>query len=105
MHIPTVIEHLGGNRIFAMAFAHHFASAAGGVCLKIAPGLRATGRATHVRITLTARDTYDVEVCRFAKRATLSTVGGSQVVGYVEDVHADHLKRTVESMTGLRLSL
>lgn len=95
-----IVRQLGGNRIFAMAFAFH-ANGDGrgndGATLYVAPSARkmVRGRGQIVRVTLTAADTYTVRLVR--KDGT--------AVAEVSDVYAAELRETVEAMTRLRLSL
>lgn len=100
----TILEQLGGARVFAMAFDQARSSYGPNmITLRIASGLvaRIPGmkeRATHLIIRLEAGDTYTVEVHR-------STHAIGMVLGYYEGVHADQLRALVEDRTGLRLSL
>lgn len=115
--INTILEQLGGRKIFAMAFA----SATSGVTfpskeerdagkqfgdpcltLKIAPALvkGTLNKATHVAVTLDPSDTYSVTCYRITKRGL-----DVKPTATVSGVYADCLRETVELMTGLALTL
>ncbi len=108
MDANTVIEQLGGKRIFAMAFesATHDDTS---VTFRIARGLarsmgkhKVTGRKpTHVRVTLEPSDTYTVEVLSVNVKADEMVVTNSSL----PMVYGDQLAAVVEMNTGLRLSL
>ncbi len=101
--ITTIVDQLGGRRIFAMAFAR--------VVYAMRPSPEATfhvakslvrnvkGKATHVIVTLTD-DRYDVCAVRVAPRSCAAVT-----VEEVAGVYGDQLRATVEAMTGLALSL
>jgi hypothetical protein len=101
IEVATILEQLGGRRIFAMAFAGCVYSAGAdrapssgvaGVALEIARPLRKSAKgAAKVIVNLMSDDTYTVKLWKYLEQ--------------LEMVHADQLKSTVESMTGLRLSL
>lgn len=98
----TILAQLGGARVFAMAFdAGRSSYGANVITLRIATGLKATGRATHVVIRLEAGDTYTVETHRIPRSARVAP----EVLYYQEGVYADSLRMIVEDQTGLRLSL
>jgi hypothetical protein len=102
--ILTIVDQLGGRRIFAMAFTR--------VAYAMRPSPEATfhvartlvrgtkGKATHVIVTLTPDDLYDVRAVRVAPRSCVAVT-----VEEVAGVFGDQLRATVESMTGLALSL
>lgn len=95
----TILEQLGGSRVFAMAFdAARSSYGPNMIQLKIARGLRAKERATHVIIRLEADDRYTVEVHRITKAVGMLTA-------YTEGVYADQLRSLIEEHTGLRLAL
>ena len=99
----TIIAQLGGARIFAMAFdARRSMAREDSITLRIAASLvkSTKGRATHVRVTLDASDTYKVEALQVGKLDAIGTT-----VAEFEGVYADMLKSIVEGMTGLYLSL
>ena len=104
--ISTIIEQLGGRRIFAMAFtgSSYWLDSPGGpkLSLKIAPALvrGVPGKATHVDVVLDASDLYTVSLSRVWKRHP-----GGETLTAVGDVYCDRLKGVVEEMTGLALSL
>lgn len=95
----TILEQLGGARVFAMAFdAARSVYGPNMIQLKIARGLRAKDRATHVIIRLEADDRYTLEVHRITRALGALTA-------YHEGVYADQLRPLIEADTGLRLSL
>lgn len=103
MHHDTTIQQLGGGKIFAMAFDRR--EVIGGdrdLRLKIAHALTRLipGKPTHVLITLADDDTYTVDLVKVDRK-----VGALVKLATTEMVYDDSLKTTVESMTGLRLSL
>jgi len=57
---------------------------------------------SHIRITLDASDTYTVESIRVRKSAGVPVV---RIVETCGDVYADSLKRTIETFTGMYMSL
>jgi hypothetical protein len=99
-----ILNQLGGNRIFAMAFQAPALTTENSVTLRVAPALRRLTREkpTHVVVRLEANDTYTVEVHRAEKPTSRRD---SEVISYQEMVYADNLKQHVEAATGLRLSL
>lgn len=101
--ITTIVDQLGGARIFAMAFArvvYGMAPAPEATFHVAKPLVRGTkGKATHVIVTLTD-DRYDVRAVRVAPRSC-DVVTVEEVAG----VYGDQLRATVEAMTGLALSL
>lgn len=99
MDAATAIAQLGGNRIFAMAFsARQSVAGEDGLLLKVARGLKATGSASHVHVTLAADDTYTVATMRVTR-------AGGKTLEKRTGVYADGLRETVERMTGLYLTL
>lgn len=101
MNANETIQQLGGQQIFAMAFASA-TTGPNSLMLKIAPALvkGTTGKATHVQVKLETDDTYTVTAIRCARR-------GLEISNVAEQplVYADNLRSVVESMTGLRLTL
>lgn len=99
MDSKTTIQQLGGNRIFAMAFdAKRSNCSADRLKLAVARGLKATNGIKCVTIELAADDTYTVtgyKVKGIDHTAVATETG----------VYCDSLKRTIETMTGLYLSL
>lgn len=92
-----ILAQLGGSRrLRVMIGASDMMSTDEGRTLAFK--FKASPVANFVRITLTARDTYDV---RFAKIRGLKM----KEVGEMADVYADTLKRAFESFTKLALSL
>jgi len=89
----TVLEQLGGNKFIAMTGAKDFIrdDAKGMIAFKI--GRNSKG-ITHVRITLNAKDLYDME---FLKKRNLDL----KVVSKAGDVYFDHLQDIFTENTGL----
>jgi hypothetical protein len=116
VEVRTILEQLGGQRIFAMAFAGCVYSAGedrapsagiAGVALEIARPLRRAARgAAKVIVNLMGDDTYAVKLWK-APTATESQSGRHEgrYLEQLEGVHAAELASTVERVTGLRLSL
>jgi hypothetical protein len=108
----TICRQLGGPAIFAMAFKDcGYSTDADGnyqTTLRIAPALvrGVPGKGTHVRVTLKPDDTYTVELIRVFKidRRTFD-IPEPVTVDKRIGVYADVLRTTVETMTGLRLTL
>lgn len=108
--IRTMIDQLGGQRIFAMAFEGFVYSTAdtdnngehppgkgpAGISLSIAHGLRRMVKATHVVIELEDDDTYTVELHRVSAKYQT----GSDKLRETFRVYADQLRSVVEGMTG-----
>lgn len=92
----TILEQLGGKRIFKMAFAGA-TYAPDAVTLKIAPGLRAKDGITHVVIKLTPADEYALEFWKIRGTKTTRVSAAS--------AWCDNLREVVEKTTGLYLSL
>ena len=95
----TILEQLGGQKIFAMAFERALYDASGTVTLHVAKSLRrmARDKISHVTVGLHApSDTYVV---------TFWNKRGTNVVESVDFVTADCLRTLVEGRTGLALSL
>lgn len=114
--IAVILEQLGGQRIFAMAFTGCVystgadrapSSGVAGVALEIARPLRKSAQgAAKVIVSLMDDDTYTVKLWK-APTAMQSQRGEHEgkYLEQLEGVHADQLAATVEGMTGLRLSL
>jgi len=118
--IRTIIDQLGGQRIFAMAFAGCVYSvnndgetmrppSAGvaGVALEIARPLRKAARgASKVIVNLEEDDTYTVKLWKAPTQmeCQLGRFEG-KYLELVANVYADNLRAVVETMTGLRMTL
>lgn len=111
--IQTVIDQLGGQQIFSMAFERCTYSVRGddsqrppskgpaSVSFAIAHDLRRTVKATHVVIELEDDDTYTVNLWK-----VMNGIGFKQtIVKSLALVHADQLRAVVEDMTGLHMTL
>lgn len=92
----TILEQLGGSRFVAMTGARNLLATDKGLQFKIGRG--ATNKATNVRVTLDASDTYTVEF--FAVR-------GLDVRKVSEHalVYADGLRRLFTAETGMQTGL
>lgn len=118
--IQTIIDQLGGRRIFAMAFSGSVYSvntdeemqrppSAGpaGIALEIARPLRKAARgATKIIVNLEHDDTYTVKLWKAPTQ--MECQRGEFEGRYLDEqrlVYADSLRQTVEAMTGLRLAL
>ncbi len=91
----TILEQLGGNLFVAMTGATNFLGREDGISFKI--GRNAKG-ITHLRITLTAMDDYQVE---FLKIRGVSI----KPVAFREGLQAANLADVFRSVTGLETSL
>jgi hypothetical protein len=94
----TILAQLGGNRFIAMTGAKNLMGDKDSLQFKIGAG--AKDRITHVRVLLSADDTYAVTFYRISGR-------GLDVRTIREDgmVYADSLRATFEAATGFRTSL
>jgi hypothetical protein len=100
--IEAILRQLGGHKIFAMAFkTSTYDEDPPTLTLHIANGLRRSVGATHVIVKLDPSDTYTVQVVMWRNGAN----PGATVVKEMSDVYAENLRSTVESLTGLRLSM
>lgn len=92
----TIYAQLGGSRMSAMIGVSSLVY--GDAMLRVGFKARAKGRANVLVVRLRGDDTYDVELLgvRGLKVATVDACEG---------VYAEQLRATVESMTGLYLSL
>lgn len=89
----TIVNQLGGmNRLVAFTGASNFAAINNGVSFRIK-----NAKANYIKITLNGSDLYDLEVGRI--RGTTY-----KVVGKVNDLYYDMLKREIEKLTGMYLS-
>jgi hypothetical protein len=92
-----ILAQLGGGRFVAMTGARQFVGDDDGLTFRL-PATMTRGRASGMRITLAADDTYTLEtfkVVRFEMRV-LETCRG---------IYVDALRRTFTRMTGLDTSL
>lgn len=87
----TILEQLGGNRFLLMTGAKHLLDH--GDALSFQVGRNALG-VTHVKVTLTPLDTYNVEFLR---------VWGLKVTkkAQTDDIYAEQLRTVFEKHTGL----
>ena len=90
----TIAQQLGGmNRIAAMTGARDFIDMGNGLKFKVSGG-------RWVTVTLGSDDLYAVTVHKMNRRTFEVAILGEAAM-----VYADSLRRTVESLTGLYLSL
>lgn len=92
----NILAQLGGNRFLAMTGASNLTGRADGLSFKIG---RNASKITHVRVTLTAMDDYQVEF--LAVRGTRSI----KPVAFAEGIQADGLARVFVEKTGMQVSL
>lgn len=110
--IVTMIEQLGGQQIFAMAFDRAVHAGCGAderpdnsprVTLHVARGLKVARAIRWVKIELDrATDTYTVTFHSWSRRAMHENTWDDLTRTLV---HADQLRAVVESATGLRMTL
>ncbi len=117
--VRTLIDQLGGGRIFAMAFRsmtydtieltpdRPASAGVAGVVLAIARALvrGVPERATHVIVNLMADDTYAVILHREPTPSESMRGKCGREVSRVDGVHAAQLRPAVERATGLLLTL
>lgn len=90
-----ILKQLGGNRFIAMTGAKNFACTDNSFLCQIP---MKKDRISHIKITLNAMDTYDLEF--------LSAWGGDlKTVATFEGAYNDMLRNVVSSRTGLNLTL
>ncbi|MFA7291893.1 MAG: hypothetical protein WC023_06550 [Rhodocyclaceae bacterium] len=90
----TILQQLGGNRFCAMTGATNFVGREDGLSFKVG---RNAKRVTHVRVTLTPADLYEVEYLAI-RGTTIRPVAKS------EGVYADMLRDDFTRETGLYTS-
>lgn len=94
----TILEQLGGRRFLAMTGARDLtALPEGGLVMKL-PSNLTKDRISHVTITLTAMDDYQVE-------AVAVRAGKIKPITFREGIYCENLRETFESITGLVTSL
>lgn len=113
--IHTLVDQLGGPRVFAMAFRHMVydvrdddrTGVAASATFAIARSLvrDVPGRGTHVVVRLMSDDTYEVLLHRAPMTRQVLRGDPGRDVARVRDVHADRLREVIEGVTGLRLAL
>jgi len=117
--IRTIVDQLGGARIFAMAFRgmvydtseltpdRPASAGVAGATFAIARALvpSVPGRGTHVVIRLMVDDTYAVTLHRAPTTSQSMRGQSGRDVSAIEGVHAGELRGAVESMTSLALTL
>lgn len=91
----TILSQLGGNKFLAMTGACNLIGSDNGLSFKIG---RNVSKITHVRVTLTAMDDYQVEFLKI--RGT-----NIQPVAFAEGLLADQLAPTFVSKTGMAVAL
>ena len=92
----TILQQLGGNRFIAMTGAKNLASSKDSLTFKISS--RNKSKATHIKIILNCRDTYDMEFiqCRKYEVKLLKKLGS---------IYAEDLRRIFTLETGLNIKL
>ena len=93
----VILQQLGGNKFIAMTGAKNLGTSGNKKNLSFSIG-RNSKSITHVKITLTSADLYDVEVIN-ARGAKI------KVVKKVKGVYADMLQKIFTKYTGMRTSL
>jgi hypothetical protein len=91
----TILNQLGGNKFVVMTGAKNLGAGENYLSFKV---MRNASKATHIKITLNAMDTYDIEFirCRKFEAKTLKTVEG---------IYAEDLQSIFTRETGLNTSL
>ena len=91
----NIVTQLGGSKFVAMTGANNLVSGERGLTFRIG---RNTGKVTHVKITLTAMDDYQVEFL---------AIRGTKVspLAFKDGLQAEQLRPAFERVTGLRTSL
>jgi hypothetical protein len=92
----TILSQLGGHRFIAMTGAKNLLGGDNNLSFKIG---RNACKVTHVRITLTPADLYDVEF--FAIRGTHAR----KTLATVEGIYADQLAEVFIDHTGMAVAL
>ncbi len=87
----TILSQLGGNRFIAMTGACKLIGSPNALTFKIGRNAR---NITHVTVTLTAMDDYQVEFLNVR-------AGKISPVAYAEGVYADNLAEVFTDKTGL----
>ena len=107
----TIHQQLGGNRFGVMTGAKNFAShgpekgTLGALSFTL-PSRFAKDGINYVKVTLTGRDTYDIEFIKIGPRPSLKQMmaGKEQTLTTVkklEDIYADQLQSAFTRHTGL----
>lgn len=91
----TILKQLGGNKFIAMTGAKNIGGTENSLSFKIGSNAK---RVTHVKITLTDDDLYDVEYYNI-RGTNFKTVAKS------EGIYSDMLRKDFEQNTGLYTSL
>ena len=92
-----ILDQLGGNKFRMMTGAKDLVAGENSLTIRIG---RNPGKVTHVRVTLTAMDTYDMEFLRIRNHGM-----EIRTVEAAEGLYADNLCAAFESTTGLRTRL
>ena len=91
----TILQQLGGNKFIAMTGAKNLGHTNKGLQMKIGKNSKGI---THVKVTLTSMDTYEVEFIKV--RGT-----NIKVVKKVKGVYADQLGEIFKKYTGMNVRL
>ncbi len=91
----TILQQLGGNKFLAMTGASNLLGSENGLSFKIGRNDR---KITHVRVTLTAMDDYQLEFL---------TIRGTKIApaGFAEGINADNIANVFSTKTGMATSL
>jgi hypothetical protein len=91
----TILAQLGGNRFAAMTGARNFVAHEAALSFKLPRGF-AGNKASHVKVTLDASDTYTIEFLAWnARKLEMRTISATP------GVYADDLQRIFTLETGL----
>ncbi|OYW56805.1 MAG: hypothetical protein B7Y80_01600 [Hyphomicrobium sp. 32-62-53] len=90
-----ILAQLGGNRFIAMTGARNFVGHPAALSFKLPRGL-AGNKASHVKITLDANDTYTIDFLAWnARKLEMRTISSTP------GAYADDLQRVFTLETGL----
>jgi hypothetical protein len=95
--LNTIIEQLGGKRIFAIAFKYPIKCDTPNNKIVLTAGTKCKAKYTEIKYNY-GTDLYDLRFLNTYKHEV-------KVVAEVTDIYADSLIDVVERNTGLRLSL
>ena len=95
----TILAQLGGNKFIAMTGSKNFVGDDTSLSMKLT---RNKAKATHLKITLTPMDTYDVEFLKITNPTARNKFQGKRaVVVKHEDIYFDSLQELFTDVTGL----
>lgn len=100
----VILQQLGGrNRLNVMIGAKDFYSVNDGNTLSFK--FAGCKKANCVKITLNARDLYDIEFIKIGRRNPTTFETPVTEVKTFEDIYADTMREVIENFTEMRLSL